>query len=114
MKSLCVGMVLIAIVAISALLDEDSGLQIWRELRGDLATSQSRVVLLVRENEALRQEIETLEAEPAAIDRAIREELDLALPGEIVVHFEDSAHESMGSRTPGVGRDLEPARQESR
>jgi hypothetical protein len=35
----------------------------------------------------MRNEIQMLEAEPAALDRAIREELDLALPGEVVVRF---------------------------
>ena len=78
-------------IAVSAMLDQDTGLQIWLELRRDLAVSNVRVEQLVRENEALRGEIETLESEPAAIDRAIREELDLVLPGEVVVRFEPSA-----------------------
>ena len=114
MKSLCVGAALIALVAISALLDEDSGLPIWRELRADLATSQSRVAVLARENEALRQEIATLEAEPAAIERAIREDLDLALPGEIVVRFARSGGAGASALWPGEPSEVGTARQESR
>lgn len=88
MKLLALGMLVIAAMALSAMLDPESGLEIWLELRRDLALSDTRVERLVRENEALRGEIATLESEPDAIDRAIREELDLALPGEIVVRFE--------------------------
>lgn len=90
MKVLSLVTLAIALAAVFAMLDQDSGIAIWRELRGDLETSDSRVEQLVRENEALRGEIAILESEPAALDRAIREELDLVLPGEIVVRFEPS------------------------
>ncbi len=86
-RALGLGTCLIAILAGSALLDSESGVAIWLELREDLSGSTARVAELVRDNEATRREIEMLEAEPAALDRAIREELDLALPGEIVVRF---------------------------
>jgi cell division protein FtsB len=89
-KALALGTFVIAAIAVSAMLDPDSGLEIWLELRRDLAVSDVRVERLMRENEALRGEIATLESEPDALDRAIREELDLALPGEIVVRFEPS------------------------
>ena len=91
MKALSLGTFVIVAIAVSAMLDQDTGLRIWLELRRDLAVSNVRVEQLVRENETLRGEIETLESEPAAIDRAIREELDLVLPGEVVVRFEPSA-----------------------
>ena len=103
MKALGVGTVLIAVAAFSALLDEDTGLRIWRELRADLETSQARVAVLVGENEALRREIEMLEAEPAAIDRAIREELDLALAGEIVVRFGEPRRGIASASLGGIG-----------
>ncbi len=90
MRGLGLGIIVIALLAISALLDRDSGFEIWRELRADLATSSGRVATLERRNEALRREIESLEIDPTAVDRAIREELDVALPGEIVVRFRPS------------------------
>jgi len=86
-KALGVGTVLIALMAVLAMLDDETGLGIWEELRRDLGVSHARVEALRRENEALQREIDTLEVDPAALHRAIREELDLALPGEIVVHF---------------------------
>jgi len=88
LKALLLGTFVIAAIAISAMLEQDSGLGIWFELRHDLEVSSERVERLVRENEALKSEIALLEREPAAIDRAIREELDLVLPGELVVRFE--------------------------
>ena len=87
MKVLSLVTLAIAVAAVFAMLDQDSGIAIWRELRGDLETSNERVEQLVRENAALRGEIAILESEPAALDRAIREELDLVLPGEVVVRF---------------------------
>ena len=97
MRTLGLGTLVIAILAVSALLDRDSGLEIWLEWRENLSSSSARVERLVRENEALRREIELLEAEPEAIDRAIREELDLALPGEVVVRF--SSADAIGRTT---------------
>ncbi|MEZ4278132.1 MAG: septum formation initiator family protein [Myxococcota bacterium] len=94
MKALSLATFVIAAFAVSAMLDRESGLEIWLELRSDLAVSGERVERLVRENDALRSEIATLESEPDALDRAIREELDLALPGEIVVRFEPTSARS--------------------
>lgn len=86
-RALGLGTLVIALLAMTALLDQDTGVGIWRELRQGLAGSTARVDELIRENEALRREIEDFEASEGAIDRAIREELGLALPGEIVVRF---------------------------
>lgn len=87
MKAVGLGAVIIATLAMTALLDQDSGVGIWLELREDLAEASARVGGLAAQNDALQREIELLEADPTAIDRAIREEMDLALPGEVVVRF---------------------------
>ena len=90
MRALGLGSLVIAILAMTALLDRDSGVAIWLELRKDLATSTDRVDLLFAQNDSLRREIELLEVDPTAMDRAIREELDLALPGEVIFRFRPS------------------------
>lgn len=87
MRALAVGMILIAIVVFSALRSEQTGLGIWYELRNDLQGARSRVADLARENEALRREIAALEASPDAVESAIREDLGLVRPGEILVRF---------------------------
>ena len=86
-RALGLGTLVIALLAVTALLDRETGVGIWLELRGDLASSTERVDLLIAQNDSLLREIELLEADPTAIDRAIREELDLALPGEVVFRF---------------------------
>ena len=103
MKALSLGTFVIGAIAVSAMMDQDSGLPIWLELRRELELSNVRVEQLVRENEALRGEIATLESEPAAIDRAIREELDLVLPGEIVVRFEPAPNALRGPADAVIG-----------
>ncbi len=105
MKALSLGLFVIAAIAVSAMLDQDSGLSIWLELRRDLEVSQERVEKLVDEIDALQSEIATLENEPAALDRAIREELDLVLPGEIVVRFEPETADSAAVSAPTPLRD---------
>lgn len=87
MKALGIGTGLIVVVAASALLNGETGIEIWQELSESLAVSSARVEVLERQNEMLRREVETLEMEPAALDRSIREELDLTLPGESIVYF---------------------------
>jgi hypothetical protein len=86
-RAFCLGALVVAALAIPGLLDRDSGVAIWLELRGDLAGASLRLDALSGQNEALRREVEQLETDPTAMDRAIREELDLALPGEVIVRF---------------------------
>ncbi len=79
---------LLAAVAIVAIVDTDSGIPMWFRLRHDVGDVERRVAALVRETNALREQIEALESEPFALERAIREDLELALPGEVIVRFD--------------------------
>jgi cell division protein FtsB len=87
LRAFGLGALLVTALAIPGLLDQDSGVAIWLELRADLAGASSRLEALSDQNDALRREVEQLETDPTAIYRAIREELDLALPGEMIVRF---------------------------
>ena len=69
------------------MLDQKSGLPAWLRLRAELTASQARIDALSARAKTLREEIEALERDPFAIERAIREELGLARPGERVVRF---------------------------
>ena len=104
-RALGLGTFVILAVAISALLDGDSGVAIWLELTEDLAGANVRVEQLILENDSLQAEIELALADPTAVDRAIREELDLALPGEVVIRFlaldEAGAHHRREAPNPG-------------
>lgn len=102
MRVLAVGTALIAVVVFSALGSEQAGLRTWYELRGDLQSARSRVAELARENEVLRREVAALEASPDAVESAIREDLGLARPGEVVVRFGGRARHDL-SRTSWGG-----------
>jgi cell division protein FtsB len=75
-------------VVVLAIADGDSGVSTWMKLRHELAVSAGRLEALERETDGLRSQIEALERDPFALEQAIREELELAQPGEIVVRFE--------------------------
>ncbi len=70
-----------------AIFDPQSGLLAWHRLHSELITSGDRIADLAGENAGLRAEIAALESDAFAVERAIREDLGLALPGEIVVRF---------------------------
>lgn len=67
--------------------DRESGVGTWLRLRSELAESDARVRRLEAETISLRGQIDDLQAHPWAIERAIREDLDLARPGEVLVRF---------------------------
>ena len=77
--------------------DESSGLPAWRRLRDDLAASRARIEVLRGDIEVLRREAEALQGDDFALERAIREDLGLARPGESVVRF-DERRPSPGAR----------------
>ena len=88
MRTTWLAPLLLAVVAVIAVTDQKSGIPMWLRLRSDVDQAAERVAVLAQETEALRAQIEALSSEPFALERAIREDLELALPGEIVVRFD--------------------------
>ncbi len=70
-----------------AISDGESGLRSWNRLHGDLTAAQARVGQLRHVNDALLRQVAALESDPLALESAIREDLELAMPGETVVRF---------------------------
>ena len=70
-----------------AVLDRESGLLAWLELSEERSALRVQIDDQRRSNAALAQDIEALQNDPYEADRAIREALDLAKPGETVVRF---------------------------
>jgi cell division protein FtsB len=60
-------------------------------LRADLAERDARIEKLSSEIALLRAQVGDLESDPFALERAIREDLGLAKPGEVIVRFGDGA-----------------------
>ena len=91
------GIPVVALAAVGGLaVDESSGLPTWRRLRDDLAAAQARIEILRGDIEALRREADALQGDDFALERAIREDLGLARPGESVVRLD--------GRRPGPGQ----------
>jgi cell division protein FtsB len=70
-----------------AALDRESGLLTWLELSEERSALRSQIDHQHRSNAALAEEIQALQNDPYEADRAIREVLDLAKPGETIVRF---------------------------
>ena len=82
-----------------ALLDGEAGIQTWLALREEARVSHARVAALEHEVERLTAQIEALDSDELALERAIREDLELARPGEWVVRFR-SARRPAGQVQP--------------
>jgi cell division protein FtsB len=78
---------LIGAVLVYAVCDTDAGIRTWLHVRADLAASRGRIATIREEIAALRRSAETLESDPFAIERAIREDLELARRGEQVLRL---------------------------
>lgn len=76
----------VVLVALSAA--DARGFRRYLKLRRELAALEERNRTLEEQNEALRLEVSGLRADPAALERAAREELGFVKPGEIVFHVE--------------------------
>jgi len=76
----------VAVAAITtAYLDGESGLRTWWALRADLRAAEERIEDLRASVVSLERDSGGLEADPFALERAIRERLQYARPGETVV-----------------------------
>ncbi len=87
MKGLLLIPALAGVALVCAALDDGSGIRTSRQLRSDLRAAEQRVATLRAEIADLRSRVTALETDPFALERAIREDLDFARPGETVVRL---------------------------
>jgi cell division protein FtsB len=88
--------VLVLAAAGFAAFDERSGIPAWSRLRADSLATHARIEVLRGDLAGLRREADALASDDFAVERAIREDLGLARPGESVVRLDD--------RRPGAVR----------
>ncbi|MCP4908341.1 MAG: septum formation initiator family protein [bacterium] len=79
--------VAIGAILVYGLADSETGIRSWWELRGELSQARDRIERLEESNSGLRAEVKDLRSDPWAMERAIREDLQLARPGEAIVRF---------------------------
>ena len=87
MRNLWLIPALVGLAVLYAVLDRDSGIRTWWRMRADLEDSRERIAVLQEQTERLGREVALLRDDPFAIERAIREDLRLARPGESVVRL---------------------------
>ena len=80
---LCLALVL-------AVVDTDAGVRTLVSLRSEAESARRRLAGLERSVATLEGEVEALQHDPSAIERAIREDLEMVRPGEWVVRFAPS------------------------
>jgi cell division protein FtsB len=79
--------VLLVLTLGHAALDEETGIRRWLHLRGELAEARARIEALRGEIDGLCGEAQRLEEDGFATERAIREELEFARPGQTVLRL---------------------------
>jgi cell division protein FtsB len=87
LRGLLVVSALVAVAIVYATFDDGSGIGTSLRLRADLQTAETRLEALRLENAELRREAELLESDPFALERAIREDLKLARPGDTILRW---------------------------
>lgn len=84
-REIAIGLAIVASAVAIAVADDETGVRAWRNTRSDLANAQARVAELEARIESREGEAAALRSDPLALERAIREDLGLARPGETVV-----------------------------
>ena len=78
----------VAVALSLASVADAKGFRRYLKLRDDVESLHERNAALAAQNDALRREIQALREDPAALERAVREELGYVKPGELVFHLE--------------------------
>ena len=87
MKLLLIIPALLAVALIYISVDRGAGLSTWMRDRDALENSTDEIAQLEAEIVRLKAEVSRLESDPFAIEQAIREDLEWARAGEMVVRI---------------------------
>jgi cell division protein FtsB len=87
--ALVYGALVVVLLGASAL--DPEGLRRWLELEREVKRVEQENRDLERENARMRREVRALTGDPAALERAAREDLGYVRPGEIVLKLDEGA-----------------------
>ncbi len=85
----CVVSGILLTFTVLALLSPESGIPKVRKVIRIKNQLEEEVAYLQAENEKLLQEIEAMKSDPFQMEKIAREELNMALPGEIIYKFSE-------------------------
>jgi len=77
--------IVLALLLIWHVFNTKNGLSVWYQKRAEDRQLQREIKDLEQENAQLREQIERLKSDPGAIEKAARERLHYAKPGEVIV-----------------------------
>jgi cell division protein FtsB len=86
-KGILVIPVLLGLALLQVAFDDDAGIRQWLHLRGELEDAHGRIEALRAEVDDLEREADVLDVRGFALERAIREELELVRPGQTLVRL---------------------------
>jgi cell division protein FtsB len=86
-RTLPIGMLALALVAVPVLVLQPEGLPRLRSLQRELDTVQAENADLKRDVGRLRIEVQALRDDPAAVERIARDELGMVRRSEVVFQF---------------------------
>ncbi len=86
----------LAAAALVAWTDPDAGLRTWWRLHLELSEAEARIADAEARLARLAAERKSLQADPFAVERAIREDLDWVRPGEVLVRMPSRVANSSG------------------
>jgi cell division protein FtsB len=78
---------LIVLLSVVTLVGERGALHLWR-LRGEKARLDEQNYRLQKENESLRQRVQSIRNDDDYLEKLAREELNMTRPGEIIYRFQ--------------------------
>jgi cell division protein FtsB len=99
MRRILLACAIVLAAALWAVVDPNAGVRSYLDLGRQLAAAELRAEALGAEVAALEREAESLQSDPLAIEGAIRADLGLARPGEIIVRAEPPARKPAESLT---------------
>jgi len=76
--------VLLALLVTWHVIHGHHGLSVWEQKRAEDRALQREIQELQQENAQMRQQVQSLQSDPDAIEREAREKLHYAKPGEVI------------------------------
>lgn len=76
-----------------------NGMVVYQKKRAEYRKLQQEIQVLQKENQRYNEQVKALKSDPNAIEKAAREELRYARPGEVVYVVPQPAHEHPATKT---------------
>ena len=87
LRNLSIVVGIVVMTGLFAVIDPDAGIRTWWRLRAEAAEAEARIDVLRARIDHRQDEARSLREDPLAQERAIRQDLGFARPGETIVRL---------------------------